>query len=56
MKKMIGWIVVGIAVCGASLTGASSALAAADFSDVIVCIRTTAEFSDGTLGTYCSNG
>lgn len=55
MKKMISRALAVVALCGATFMGASSAYACADFSDVIVCVRSTAEFADGSV-LSCSNG
>lgn len=56
MKKIVSAVLLGITVTGLSLATAGSAQARqADFSQVYACVRTTAEFSDGTLGVYCSD-
>ncbi|MEV4158614.1 hypothetical protein [Nonomuraea dietziae] len=56
MKKMISRVLAVVALCGATFMGASAAYACggADFSDVIVCVRSTAEFVDGSV-LSCSN-
>lgn len=57
MKKMISRVLAVAALCGATLmsAGAAYACGGADFSDVIVCVRSTAEFVDGSV-LSCSNG
>ncbi|MET9338921.1 hypothetical protein [Nonomuraea sp. NPDC003804] len=54
MKKMVSRVLAVVALAGATFMGASSAHAAADFSDVIVCVRSTAEFADGSV-LSCTN-
>lgn len=51
MKKMISRVLAVVALCGATFMGATSAYACggADFSDVIVCVTSTAEFTDGSV-------
>ncbi|MFD1930949.1 MULTISPECIES: hypothetical protein [Nonomuraea] len=52
MKKMISRALAVVALCGATFMGAGSAYACgggADFSDVIVCVTSTAEFTDGSV-------
>ncbi|GLU90285.1 MULTISPECIES: hypothetical protein [Agromyces] len=54
MKRIISGTIIALSVVGGSLAAASAAHAKADFSDVIVCVRTTAEFADGSV-LSCSN-
>ncbi|MFD1934501.1 MULTISPECIES: hypothetical protein [Nonomuraea] len=49
MKKMIIRVLAVVGLCGATFMGASSAYACADFSDVKVCVTSTAEFTDGSV-------